>query len=166
MTETAVIKPEDTNELGQFVGKTAMTFTRETASQAGINSAISKNEAKIAAIEQAFIGGADISFETAYKHKAMALVNIITRESEIKVINGKEHLVLGSKDNNKIRAFQVLSEEMAKYLPAFTPLHLHEHNHFTGQPALAQSLIDARCPDCQVVREYGVLHECAVVGVE
>ena len=71
-----------------------------------------------------------------------------------------------SKDVDRVRAFKVLNEELARQLSnaVKTPsTRVGTMNVYQQDPALAQRMLDAECKECGEVMTPGVAHECEVI---
>ena len=145
----------DRNELGQFDGKNALTFTPENAAEKQAKGVIAKQEKKRNAIESAFKNGNDIPWEQGFEDCAMVLVRLIHDETKVIEVDGKEELIRGTPGHVKVRAFDSLSDKLSELLPVGSPLSISQtNNYFTDNIALARAVQDAACPVCDTVREY------------
>jgi hypothetical protein len=63
----------------------------------------------------------------------------------------------------KVRAFDSLAEKLSELLPVSSPSMLQINNVFIDNPGAADAFLDARCPECDAIRKYGVAHACDVV---
>lgn len=142
------------DKLGQFIPGNSKAITKETARELQVKSVESRLNRGRDAVLEVFKRGEDISWVEGWqKH-----VSVISEEV---VFNPK------SKPHEKTKGLLALAKlaGIDNLIGAIPPQYNTQVNVFADNPAAVRDLLDARCPDCDEVRYYGVEHVCVRMEV-